>query len=281
MKERSLVFFTLLMQASVGLCLCMSLLEIGNLTLLPEIALYFKVSWIHAFLLAAFGLGSSFFHLKTPLHAWRALSNLRTSWLSREILFASIYTVSSLAIASFQVFTVMENFVDFFKGLSISAGLFMIFCMGSAYRLRTVRFWDSRQTIFAFYFTSAILGILITMILRWVLLSWDFDCMLCPVHSGGIFAFLLLLSLYFSVSGYQRLVSGTEESFPQIKRILIFRCITGILAVFLSLTIYFSDMEMGDKLFWPLAFAAILSEFSGRVLFYMAQVPSGVYLLKE
>ena len=281
MKERSLVFFTLLMQSSVGLCLGLNFLEIGQFVLLPESSLFFKAGWLLAFLLATTGLASSFFHLKVPLHAWRAMSNLKTSWLSREILCASIYTFSMLFVASVLHFAVLESFIFVIKWLALFTGLAMIFCMGSAYHLRTVIFWYSAQTIATFYATAAILGLLIFAILESTFLPDSVDVVFSFHHSGGILAVLLILNLYFSFSGYQRLVSGTDETFPQIKKLLLFRFLLGILAALLSLLIYFSDLEMGVWLMWPLIVAATLSEFSGRVLFYSAQVPTGVYLLRE
>jgi len=52
-------------------------------------------------LLLALGLGSSFFHLGQPLRAWRAFSQWRTSWLSREavVALATLVAASVCALA--------------------------------------------------------------------------------------------------------------------------------------------------------------------------------------
>ena len=281
MKERSLVFFTLLMQASVGLCLGLNILGLNNFGSLAESTEFFRVAWILGLLMAAIGLASSFFHLKVPLHFWRAMSNLKTSWLSREILCASIYTVSMLVIAVLQFFLITESQIFLIKGLAVFVGLAMIFCMGSAYRLRTVKFWDSAQTILTFYTTAFILGLLILAILESTFPFGSSGFYFSTDHSGGILAAFLTLNLYFSFSGYRRLISRTDKTFPLINKILRFRTGSGILAASLSLALYFSDPVFAVEVFWTVFAAAFLSEFSGRVLFYMAQVPNGVYLLKE
>jgi DMSO reductase anchor subunit len=44
-----------------------------------------------ALALVVFGLLSSTFHLANPKNAWRAFSRFRTSWLSREGVFAVVF----------------------------------------------------------------------------------------------------------------------------------------------------------------------------------------------
>jgi len=220
--------------------------------------MFFKIAWSLGFLLAATGLASSVFHLKVPLHAWRALSNLKTSWLSREIFFASLYTFSMFAIAMLQQFPEMENIRDAVSGFALATGLAMIFCMGSAYRLRTVKFWDSAQTIVSFYTSVSILGLLIFATLGFAFVPESDDCVFCLDSSGGILAVILILNLYFSLSEYKRLISETNETFSQIKKMLLFRYGFGILATSLSLTMYFSDLNFAIMLVWPFVVAAFL-----------------------
>ena len=60
-------------------------------------------SFSSAFLAAVAGLGAAFLHLGRPSNAWRALGNLRSSWLSREIFFASAFTAALGASALFSL----------------------------------------------------------------------------------------------------------------------------------------------------------------------------------
>jgi DMSO reductase anchor subunit len=85
MQERTtLVAFTLLAQAGIGLALAAQLL--GGAPAAAPVAL----------LLAAIGLAAAFGHLGRPLRAHRALANLGRSWLSRECLALGLFVTLGL-----------------------------------------------------------------------------------------------------------------------------------------------------------------------------------------
>src|SRR6185312_13197148 len=50
-------------------------------------------------LIALFALGASTLHLGRPIYAFRALSMWRRSWLSREVLFFSLFSMAAIAYA--------------------------------------------------------------------------------------------------------------------------------------------------------------------------------------
>src|SRR5512132_1401241 len=78
----SIVFFTTASGAGFALLL---LLGLGApLGLLPPSASFGFAALAVAMLLAAGGLASSVLHLGRPERAWRAFSQWRSSWLSRE-----------------------------------------------------------------------------------------------------------------------------------------------------------------------------------------------------
>src|SRR3979490_1727692 len=78
----SIIFFTTASGAGFALLL---LIGLGvPLALLPANAGFGLVGLAVAFVLAAGGLLSSVFHLGRPERAWRAFSQWRSSWLSRE-----------------------------------------------------------------------------------------------------------------------------------------------------------------------------------------------------
>jgi DMSO reductase anchor subunit len=89
----SVILFTTLSGAGYGL-----LLWAGGLILLPAlqgrapahgaVALLWGVLLVLGFVLTTLGLLSSLFHLGKPARAWRAFSQWRSSWLSREGVFA-------------------------------------------------------------------------------------------------------------------------------------------------------------------------------------------------
>jgi DMSO reductase anchor subunit len=84
----SIVFFTVSSGAGLGLLACIALAD----AFAPE-SLSAQAQWRGATLgltLVAAGLTSSVLHLARPQNAWRALSRVRSSWLSREAALASI-----------------------------------------------------------------------------------------------------------------------------------------------------------------------------------------------
>ncbi len=82
----SIIFFTVSSGAGLGL---LALLALGDLLdhALPSDALIQGIAL--ALTLVAAGLASSVLHLAKPSNAWRAFSRFRTSWLSREAVFAA------------------------------------------------------------------------------------------------------------------------------------------------------------------------------------------------
>ena len=164
MKERTLVLFTLLAQAAIGAFALFYLIH-------PRIAQMAGEAVTHvitqSFLLvigAFFGLGllASLFHLGNPLKAWRALANLRSSWLSREILFALIFTClwASVALLEWRQ-DGASLFQNLLTWLAVISGLSLIYCMSRVYMLRTVQTWNSISTPLSFYITSFILGVIL------------------------------------------------------------------------------------------------------------------------
>ena len=85
----SIIFFTTLSGAGYGLLAMLGIY--GALGLLPHDPAFVVVAMLLAFGAIGAGLLSSMLHLGRPERAWRALSQWRSSWLSREGV-ASIFT---------------------------------------------------------------------------------------------------------------------------------------------------------------------------------------------
>ena len=161
MKERALILFTLLTQAAIGAFIIFYLIH-------PWIAQIAGKAVTHvmtrSFLLAIgalFGLGLlvSLFHLGTPLLAYRALANLRSSWLSREILFALIFACLWASVALLEWRQDGASFIqNLLTWLTAMSGLALIYCMSRVYMLRTLQTWNSLSTPLSFYITSFISG---------------------------------------------------------------------------------------------------------------------------
>ena len=93
MHELPLLIFTLFLQGSVGVTLWLAL---GGAQASPRNALLPAAG---AFVLACLGLLASALHMGYPLNALNALRHVSSSWLSREIVFASLY-LAALGLAT-------------------------------------------------------------------------------------------------------------------------------------------------------------------------------------
>jgi len=82
----SIIFFTVSSGAGLGLLALLALSDLLSHAL-PSAALLQGIAV--ALALVAAGLASSALHLAKPANAWRAFSRFRTSWLSREAVFAA------------------------------------------------------------------------------------------------------------------------------------------------------------------------------------------------
>ena len=91
----SVLIFTVTSGAGYGL---MSLLILGHLTgsaQLQDSSMVLSAGFL-ALALVTGGLLSSTLHLSNPKNAWRAFSRFKTSWLSREAVFAVLFYPFSL-----------------------------------------------------------------------------------------------------------------------------------------------------------------------------------------
>ena len=90
----SVIFFTTLSGAGYGLLAWAALAALaGQATTRPLV-----VSVLLALVLSTIGLVSSVFHLGKPARAWRAFSQWRTSWLSREGVASLVTAVVAVAL---------------------------------------------------------------------------------------------------------------------------------------------------------------------------------------
>ena len=92
----SVIFFTTLSGAGYGLLCWAALAALGG-SAAPRTLL---VATLLALVLATAGLLASFWHLGKPMRAWRAFSQWRTSWLSREGVASVLTYVPALLFAA-------------------------------------------------------------------------------------------------------------------------------------------------------------------------------------
>lgn len=99
------------------------------------------------------------FHLSKPFYSFYAVSNFKTSWLSREIVFTVLFFYILLALWIFS--RSKRNYRNLVAALGWSAiliGLILVYCMARIYMLPTQVAWNTSAVIVSFYTTTALLG---------------------------------------------------------------------------------------------------------------------------
>ena len=205
----SIIFFTVASGAGYGLWVLMALAcllswpEHDNRDGVELISLsgLLTVGLGAGFLLVSSGLASSLGHLGKPLRAWRAFSQWRSSWLSREGIAAVLTYLPVLAIGfailrdrsliaeigtsgAFVSSIWMTSALPTVAGLLLLTGsLATLFCTANIYAcLKPIRAWHNGHVVP----TYLILGI----------------------YSGGLFAWALSTFLHGSVADLRYFLSG-------------------------------------------------------------------------
>ncbi len=171
----SVIFLTTLIGAGQGLFLALFTEQsYAVFHLLPrqEGGFYGMGSLIALMLLAA-GLAASFFHLGHPERAWRAASQWRTSWLSREVIalpaFMGVvfcYAVAHWLGMNWVIATLPGGAVVDFTVLLGAIGTILAFvlfgCTGMIYAcLRFLREWHSPLTVINFILLGGASGFIL------------------------------------------------------------------------------------------------------------------------
>jgi anaerobic dimethyl sulfoxide reductase subunit B (iron-sulfur subunit) len=162
LREWSLVAFTLLGQLAAGLSMSLTAVhwwfsKTGDIAA-PDRVQQLGLPLVAVLLLLAVTL--SLLHLGSPRGAWRALANLGTSWLSREILLAVVFLAATLLAGAGQFLRPAGQSIALF--VAALCGLLFVFGMARVYMLRTVPVWNKPSTMLSFLATSLVLGGLLT-----------------------------------------------------------------------------------------------------------------------
>ncbi|TMG86212.1 MAG: DMSO reductase [Betaproteobacteria bacterium] len=141
----SIIFFTVSSGAGLGLLALIALADLAAPGSLPPHALW-RGALLGLVLLAA-GLASSVLHLANPANAWRSFSRFRTSWLSREAVFAAgLFPIATLYI----VFLANGSAGASRASLALATVLIawaVLVCTAMIYAsLKPIRQWHTRWT---------------------------------------------------------------------------------------------------------------------------------------
>ncbi|MBT1155992.1 dimethyl sulfoxide reductase anchor subunit [Aminobacter anthyllidis] len=153
----SIILFTTLSGLGYGLA------AVLGLGLLDASTLSVKLAHLGALAMIAGGLLSSTLHLGNPQRAWRALSQWRSSWLSREGVMA-IATFLPLMVSTW--FAVVEGRYLPVVGLigSVMCGI-TVYCTAMIYAsLRSIQAWNTGLTPLCYLLFAAAGGLLLATV---------------------------------------------------------------------------------------------------------------------
>ncbi|MDT3708012.1 MAG: DmsC/YnfH family molybdoenzyme membrane anchor subunit [Thiobacillus sp.] len=139
----SVIFFTVASGAGFGL---ISLLFIADVFKLGGgfSREQLVIGGLIALSLIVFGLVSSTFHLANPKNAWRAMTRFRTSWLSREGVFAIAFMPLALVYLASIWFDAPSWLRETFGFLAAVLAWITVFSTGMIYAcLKTIRQWNT------------------------------------------------------------------------------------------------------------------------------------------
>jgi anaerobic dimethyl sulfoxide reductase subunit C (anchor subunit) len=286
MKERSLIAFTLLAQTSVGAVWTLITVRAALVrqfgTPAADAALSAPTIVSVPIMLAA--LIASLFHLGTPRNAWRALANLRSSWLSREIACAVAFAASLALLAGLTVWGLSPMAREALIWLTGLVGLALVLSMANAYRLRTIPAWDTELTLASFAMTALTLGGLTVGVvlaldphpaqvtryaMGWVAVSTTIWL--------GIQLVTVVLWLAQMSAGPQAAQAARQsiESHPRLIRARIGLAMLALVISGTALASIWTWVNAGSLILTSFALAAA-SEVIGRLLFYQVRIRSGV-----
>ncbi len=273
----SLVFFTVFAQAAFGIIF--ALLVLSAVKQPAARIVYGKVRTSAAgvaLLLMVAALFFSFFHLGSPMRAVYALSNLRTSWLSREILMVSVFS-----------FLLLIWWLLMRKGpageavnramlwIGVFAGLIMVYTMARLYMMPSIPAWNTGRTLLVFYASGLLTGVPVLL------------CVIATLHSGDTgnaanYRFAGALGWLMAVAFVARIVSGSgsapdpgQTAFPprdlpllvHIMYYLLLTAGTGLVLFRLAVPSAWGGRAIRKYLLIALALV-LFAEITGRYIFY-------------
>ena len=180
-RDWSLVVFTVLTQAAVGAFLTLQVLhylsgrrgargDSPGADGIRDASSPASVPLLGVLLVLSVGLSAALFHLSNPLQAARAVVNFSSSWLSREIVFGSLFAMllgtlvwqerraaGPVQASPAQAASALTTWLP---RLAAAAGLAFLCCQIAIYLLPAQPAWNSFATPAAFGGTALRLGIL-------------------------------------------------------------------------------------------------------------------------
>ncbi len=160
-KEWALVGFTILSEMAIGAfwIVWLTHFQARQQSTEDEVRKLSNAALLGIGPIMALGLIVSLFHLGSPLNAWRAIGNLGSSWLSREVFFALLFFIMWFVAAVLQFRSAgTEGLRGTWAVLTALVGLLTIISTGMSYMIPTRPAWADVSTPLLFFVTTFLLG---------------------------------------------------------------------------------------------------------------------------
>ena len=195
----SIIFFTVASGAGYGLLFWLCVLK--PLGLLPASSVFGGTAAIIALALIAAGLCSSLLHLGRPERAWRALSQWRSSWLSREGV-AAILTFLPAIIFLISLAHGETAFMVPAGLLSAAGAAVTVYCTGMIYAsLKPVKEWHHPMVAPGYLLFASFSG---ASLLAMLAIFWG----------GGFFPALVAAALGMAALMFKRAYWASVDATP-------------------------------------------------------------------
>lgn len=288
-REDSLVLFTLLSQGVVGGFILLFLMtKLFSASLSPFLV---GATLFGLFGLQTAGMVFSTFHLGKPRFFYRAINNLRHSWVSREIATMGAFHALLGGYALVTTFPGLLSWLpnplpgmvpDLFGWGAAGMGILGLFCMIRCYRIPARPFWDHWNTAGAFTASALILGSLAIGLLAGPITF--------PFLAWALVAGLLLQGV--SLLAHARYLDRRGEEAAVSRQIILtqfgksYTARFGTLGALMAVALFFAlrpvlaggagDAQGAHLLWGGLFLLALIHEGVGRALFYVAVVPTTI-----
>jgi anaerobic dimethyl sulfoxide reductase subunit C (anchor subunit) len=284
-RDWSLVFFTTLSQLSIGIVVCFTVLVYfdNGAGFFIETGLGLKNPALLALIFVGVATVTSFLHLGNPANAPNALNNLSGSWLSREILALSVYSLCLLIIigAGWKIGNVAS--LKYHLVLSSVVGIVLLWMMVRIYTVPTIPAWNTWFTPLSFILTTLCLGLLTFLCLH------QLGIVNIENQVNGLMTFLIIVLFLEIVSGLvhhirlEKIDTGIDDivfNKGSFYWVFLFRMGILITAFLVLLVIIFKpEVYPGAGSYawiYPLMIFVIAQELLGRLLFYSSYFRIGV-----
>jgi len=253
-----LVVMMVFTQLSVGAFAAIWLLQLtGDFTRL-------RIAALTSLLLATLALGASTLHLGRPIYAYRALKMWRRSWLSREVLLFSGFSLVACLYAAALWFTWPGSAV--LGAVTVALGFGGVTASACIYRVPSRPAWNTPLTLVQFNLTALTLGPLLAAATR------AGSARGLAVAAAGMAGaqFVVLATKYFNLSGGEtiELRASSKLLATTFRRHLIARGALLALGA-IALPLFTSH----PVVLWIAFGLALASETIGRYLFFVSAVP--------